>query len=356
MADFYELDFLPVHTSKSGDAIAIRYQLGEHVLVHLVDGGYTSTAENVSAHIKKYYGTTHIHRVVVTHPDKDHAEGLAPILEEFTVSELWMLRPWAYAQLLLPHFSRYNSAENLAKRLQDDYPYIHELEKIAVRRNIKIREPWQGEDIGPFKVLAPSPARYFDLVIRSEKTPQPAADSAGIFAEAFQAFARAVKFVKSGWGSERFSDEDTSNENEMSVIQYAVLNGHKILLTGDAGRGGLTEAADYAPKVGLILPGIDKFQVPHHGGRRNVSTEILDRWLGPRLPQILPEGSETFTAMISSAKEDPEHPRKAVERAMRHRGAFVATTEEADFCVSINAPKRDWGSMKQRPYPDEQEE
>jgi len=35
----------------------------------------------LSAQIKWHYGTTTTNNVVVTHPDKDHAEGLAPILE-----------------------------------------------------------------------------------------------------------------------------------------------------------------------------------------------------------------------------------------------------------------------------------
>jgi glyoxylase-like metal-dependent hydrolase (beta-lactamase superfamily II) len=49
--------------------------------IHVVDGGYTSTAPGLSAQIKRHYGTTTTNNVVVTHPDKDHAEGLAPILE-----------------------------------------------------------------------------------------------------------------------------------------------------------------------------------------------------------------------------------------------------------------------------------
>src|SRR5438874_1007771 len=98
----------------------------------------------------------------------------------------------------------------------------------------------------------------------------------------------------------------------MSVIQYAVLCGDKIVLTADAGRDGLTEAAAYAPNVGLFLPGVNCFQAPHHGGRRNVSTAILDQWLGWRLPAMLPNGQHRFISMISSAKEDPDHPRKAV--------------------------------------------
>jgi hypothetical protein len=42
MSDFYEIDFRQVHTVKSGDAIAIRYQIGAEWWVHLVDGGYPS--------------------------------------------------------------------------------------------------------------------------------------------------------------------------------------------------------------------------------------------------------------------------------------------------------------------------
>jgi beta-lactamase superfamily II metal-dependent hydrolase len=355
MADFYEIDFLPVHTSKSGDAIAMRYQIGPNWYVHVVDGGYASTAPDLSKHITTFYGTTHINRVVVTHPDKDHAEGLAAILETFTVNELWMLRPWSYAQELLPHFARYSSARNLIQRLQEEYPYIAELENIAARKGIPIYEPFQGARIGPFTVLAPSRARYLQLIIDSEKTPQQAADSTGILSELIKLAASAVTFIKAGWGAEKFSDEETSTENEMSVVQYAYLNGEKIVLTGDAGRGALTQAADYAPFAGLILPGLNRFQAPHHGGRRNVSTELLDRWLGPRLPQMLPEGSERFTAMISFAKEDPDHPRKAVIRALRHRGAHIMTTENGVFGIWNNAPPRGWVPTKNVPYPDEQE-
>ncbi|WP_198957623.1 hypothetical protein [Bradyrhizobium canariense] len=165
-----------------------------------------------------------------------------------------------------------------------------------------------------------------------------------------------VSFIKAGWGSERFSSEETSVENEMSVVQFAYLNGHKIVLTGDAGRSALTEAAEFAPQAGLYLPGVDRFQVPHHGGRRNVSTELLDRWLGPRLAQLLPDGQELFTAMISAADEDAEHPRKAVRRAMLHRGALICTTEDGAFSVWNNAPYRGWGRVANKPYPDEQEE
>lgn len=356
MTDFYEIDFLPVHTSKSGDAIAIRYQIGAQWFVHVVDGGYTTTAPMLSAHIRQYFQTDTINNVVVTHSDKDHAEGLAPVLEEFNVEALWMLRPWSYCAELMPHFARYDSAAKLTVRLKEEYPYIAKLEEIAIRKRIPIFAPHQGQRIGPFVVLAPSLPRYLKLVIESEKTPQQAAATSGFVASLFGLIPTVVKFIKAGWGSEKFSAEETSAENEMSVVQYALMCGERILLTGDAGRGGMTEAADFAPYAGLQLPGISKFQVPHHGGRRNLSTAMLDRWIGPRLPAALPSGSFNFVAMISSAKEDTDHPRKAVVRALLHRGAFVATTENSSFRVQKNSPAPAWNPMTNVPYPDEQEE
>jgi hypothetical protein len=355
MPDFYEIDFLPVHTSKSGDAIAMRFQIGANWWVHVVDGGYASTAPDLAAHIRQVYGTEQIDRVVVTHPDQDHAEGLVPILEQFRVGELWMLRPWDYVDVLLPHFSRYTSARALKDRLRNDYPYIEELQRIALRRRIPMFEPFQGARIGPFTVLAPSRVRYFQLILQSERTPQLTTQTSNIVEALMRTAAPIISFIKAGWGSERFSSEETSVENEMSVVQYAVLNGQKILLTGDAGRGALTEAAEYAPTAGLFLPGVDRFQLPHHGGRRNVSTELLDRWLGPRRAQMVPQGQELFTAMISSAKEDKDHPRKAVIRALLHRGALICTTEDRMFGVWNNAPPRVWNPIRNPPYPDEQE-
>ncbi|SRR5258708_16498748 len=195
-----------------------------------------------------------------------------------------MLRPWHSANELLTYFTTYSSVDRLASKLRSSYPYIDELEKVAIRRNIPILEPFQGANIGLFKVLAPSPQRWAQLVIDSDKTPEGA--DTGLLGNLFEMAKSAVRYIKAGWGSEKFSTEDTSNENEMSVVQYMDFNGRKVVLTGDAGRGGMTEAAVYAPQAGLVLPRVTDFQAPHHGGRRNVNSEILDTWLGPILPSL----------------------------------------------------------------------
>jgi len=365
MSDFFEIDFLDIESPKSGDAIPLRYEVNGVTRIHVVDGGFQDCGEKIVKHIGSYYGNpTRIDYVVATHPDRDHTGGLRGVLDHLEVGELWMLRPWVYAEEIIDRFANYSSVENLKRRLKEVYPNIAALEEIAIEKNIPIREPFQGAVIGGFTVLAPSKNRYLDLVVASERTPESVEESERTFGESVVKFvegiatkaAAVVSFVRAAWGEEVFSPEETSAENEMSVVQFARLCGLRLLLTGDAGRAALSEAADYAPAVGLGLPGIDRFQVPHHGSRRNVSTEVLDRWLGERLSSQPLSGQEKFQAIISSAKEDEAHPRRAVVRAVIHRGARVFATEGADLQLHQNAPSRGWQSAQPLSYPQEQEE
>ena len=358
MADFFEIDFLDVEAKSSGDAICVRYEIAGLTYIHVVDGGYQKTGDAVVKHIKDHYGDPkRIDHVVCTHNDGDHAVGLQKVLESFEVGALWMLRPWEYAQELLPRFTTYTDVNRLRGRLRSAYSNLAALEDIANKKGIPIYEPFQGSVIGMFQVMAPTPARFKDLIVESEKTPDGAADAgilsqAGVFLR--EVAKQATALVKAAWGEEYFPGGDTSSENEMSVVQYAYLNQTKILLTGDTGRAGLREVIDFAPYVGLTLPGIDRFQVPHHGGRHNVNTELLDELLGPRLDE---RGDPTFTAIVSSALADEAHPRKSVVRAMYHRGAKVVTTEGSSKRTSKNAPDRDgWSPAEPVPYPDDQED
>ncbi len=363
MADFFEIDFLDVEAKKSGDAISIRYNIDEIDYIHVVDGGFQDTGQKIVDHIEKYYSSpTHIDHVVATHPDGDHTAGLSTVLEKFDVGALWMLLPWDYADEIIDRFSRFTNIDNLKNRLREVYPNIATLEDIANDKGIPIFEPFQGEQIGEFTVLAPTKERYLDLVVESEKTPEAVKEEeesklAMLGEAALKAAGKFISLLKAAWGEEIFSSEETSSENEMSVVQYANLCGIKVLLTGDTGRAGLTEAAEYAPSAGLELPGIDRMQVPHHGSRRNVSTEILDRWLGPCLQSELAKGQQSFVAIVSAAKKDKDHPRNAVVRAFIHRGAKLITTEGVNLRTGHNAPDRkDWSPATPVPYPTEQEE
>lgn len=356
MTNFIEVDFLGVETAKSGDAIAVRYSFNGITKVHVVDGGYLETGDQIVEHLRTFYDTTHVDHVVLTHPDQDHANGLRKVLEECTVGMLWMNRPWLYAEELISRFATYNSVDALRQKLRLLYSAAVALEDLAIEKGIPISAPFQGATIGAFTVLAPTKSRYLDLIVDSEKTPEPTTE--GLLTKAMEGVTKVVKaaanLIKAAWGEEYFPVSGTSSENEMSVVQFASIDGKHVLLTGDAGRGGLTEAADYAPVVGLSLPGIWAFQVPHHGGRHNVNTDLLDRWLGERLPSLLDKAS--WNAICSSAKADEDHPRKSVIRAMLHRGAHFSATEGRTVHIGHGIARDGWVSIPQIAYPEDQEE
>jgi hypothetical protein len=112
--------------------------------------------------------------------------------------------------------------------------------------------------------------------------------------------------VRPPGGSEKFSSEATSVENEMSVIKY-------MTLCGDA------------PLVGLSLPEIDKFQVPHHGGRRNLSTEILlVAHASIARCRMARKGSQS---LFRRPRKIPTIPVKQCSARCVTRGAFILTTE-----------------------------
>ncbi len=359
VADFFEIDFLGVETKKSGDAIAIRYQQEGTTTIHVVDGGYTASGESLRDLIVKYYGNpSFINRVIATHNDGDHARGLVAILDHFEVGELWMLRPWEYANELIGQFTTYNSVMHLRSRLRSAYANLAALEDIAIAKGIPILEPFQGAQIGAFRVMAPTRQRYLDLILTSNKTPASDVEETvidGFLDGLIQKAQTAVALFQAAWGGEAFPAEDTSNENEMSVVQYAVLNGRKVLLTADTGREGLQDVIDYAPSVGLVLPGIDVFQVPHHGGRRNVNSQLLNAIVGPILPG--PQQNGHFEAYISSAKEDEDHPRNVVRRALIHRGAQLHMTEGRNIRASGGTPpaRPDYSPLVPSAYPDSYE-
>ena len=356
MSDFFEIDFLDVESTKSGDAIPIRYRINDLTYIHVTDGGFQDTGDSVVEHIRTHYDDPlYIDNVIVSHPDGDHAAGLRRFWSSIALANCGCFDPGSMPSIYC--LTSLGSAHRpiWPRALREAYPNITALEEIAIDKDIPMREPFQGARIGAFSVLAPSKRTYLRLVLESDKTPEPTtnllARSAGWkLAEAL------ISLVRAGWGKETFPGDDTTPENNMSVVQYANLCGKKILLTADAGRLALEEAAQYAPSVGLVLPGVDKIQIPHHGSRHNVSTDLLDRWLGPRSRSRPNDGEETFEAIVSAAKRDKDHPRKAVIRGFIHHGARVLTTQGASIRINSNAPSRaGWEPATPLPYPDYEE-
>ena len=323
------VDFLPVGNS-NGDAIVVKYGAGDSFFLQVVDGGFGSIGEMMIDHIEKRYGSdVVIADMVVSHADNDHAAGLIAVFKRFKVFNLWMNRPWLYANEVLQHFHGNFSIEGWVKSVRASHSYLVELEDLARARGMEPLEVFQGAQIGPFKVLAPSKQRYIQLIPDLDKTPPPykseVANAGGGLFEAARNFFDALK---EKMHIETLDDNPpaTSASNETSVVQLGIYDNKRILLTADVGPAGLAEAARYAQMNGLLAPP-DLIQIPHQGSRRNVTPTVLDAWLGS------PNGGapRRGTALVMVGKNKAEWPRKKVKNAFIRRGypVFVGRSESA---------------------------
>lgn len=336
----FEIDFLSVGSGdRSGDATALHYGDPGAYTIIVYDGGTKESGARLVEHIKKYYDTDYVDHVVNSHPDGDHASGLSVVLEELQVGTLWLHRPWKYSKVILDYFKDGRiTSQSLKQRLQEKMASAYQLEQTALNNGIEIREPFQGASIGEFHVLSPEKDWYIhDLIADFSKSPDQKKSEAATFQQPTygllkaltEAAKKAATWIADRWEIELLrEDVETSAENESSVVLYGYMQDHKhgILLTGDAGVNALGRAIDYLDINNISAPqSIHFIQVPHHGSRHNVSTSVLDRILGPRLPSK-PATYEKF-AFISAGKDSTTHPRQMVVNAFLRRGVRVDVTK-----------------------------
>jgi len=343
----YEVDFLPVESangpgSKSGDAIAIHFKLatsGEDMVV-VIDGGFTDVGDALAEHIMKWYGTSYVDLVISTHPDADHINGLARLIEHkhINVGELLLHQPMKHHSDV-SDFSNIEAVENLLK--------------VANEKGVIVAEPFTGLSRfdGQLMVLGPTPKYYTELVaqhIEEEKRAalaKAAAPGGGVLE-----LARNYRlFAQQYYPSETLTDEgETGPRNNSSVITLLRIDDDRLLFTGDAGIPALEAAADeYESQIGEF----NRFrlgfvQVPHHGSRRNVGPTILNRILGTAETPF----SSNIPAFISSAKADEKHPSPKVTNAFGRRGCIVCASEGQSISYRPGMqPRPGWYPMQGTP-------
>jgi beta-lactamase superfamily II metal-dependent hydrolase len=351
----FEVDFLPVgEGEKSGDAIAIRCGNltgpRNQQFVMVIDGGTLDSGDALVKHIQGTYGTSIVDLAVNTHPDGDHASGLYVVLEELTVRRLWMHRPWEHSSDIRHMFADGTlSKDRLSAKMQKALSDAWDLEKIAEKKGIPITEPFaDGEANGQYQgiyVLGPTEDYYQSLLPGFRDMPDMKEAVASYFSGGFQTLAKGAVLlaerVLESWGKETLAEpaEDaTSSENNSSAILLLRLDGHDLLFTADAGVPALEKAVNLAEAWGISLPACRFQQMPHHGSKRNVGPELLNRLLGPKLPS---SGTTNKTVFVSASKEgEPKHPAKKVVNAYIRRGAKVLATKGVSIRHHFDAPVR----------------
>lgn len=351
----YEIDFLGTSSeSKSGDAIAIRFGnlhgSRDDQTVVVIDGGFTDDGDKVVDHIQTHFGTGRVDLVISTHPDQDHINGLEAVLNKLEVGELWLHLPWDHNQGLADQFKDGRiTDDSIGERLKETLNKAHALYELAEEKGISIKEPFTGlaDGSGCVKVLGPSQDYYESLI--PDFDGMPAKASGSLLEAALKSVAAAVKRIIAMWGNDNIDDEGkTSAKNNSSVITQVIIDGRRLVFTGDAGIDALHHAADQLDSC-VNSAELCFIQIPHHGSRRNVGPAVLNRIIG----EPVGEGqSRSITAIASTAKNgEPKHPRKSVLNAFTHRGVSALATRGIGICLPHEAPRREgWSSIQPEPY------
>ncbi|WP_111748523.1 ComEC/Rec2 family competence protein [Salinisphaera orenii] len=352
----YEIDVLGIgEGSTSGDAITVRYGnlFGprEEQRVIVIDGGFQGNGDDVVEHVRSNYDTKKVDLAISTHPDQDHIGGLATVLENLEVDQLWIHKAWQHKQGLAAKFKDGRiTDQSIGERLKASLEQAHDLTNIAEREGVTVTEPFAGLTFDALNVLGPSKDYYEELLPKFQGMPDSKFEDRSVLESTFESLREKAektwKKICAVWGVDKISDDDnTSAKNNSSVITQLSVDGRILLFTGDAGITALDKAAD-------SLSGdadVKYIQIPHHGSQRNVGPAVLNRLVGRPVAQ---DQSQKFTAIVSCAKEgEPKHPNKAVLNAFTHRGAKVLATRGRGICSHWQAPQRDgWATVNPEPY------
>ena len=339
----FEIDLLPVGSGKkSGDCIAMRYgdlvNGKEKQTVIVVDGGYAGTwKDTLKPFLRKYYnceiyGKIHINIVILSHPDLDHVSGLVEMAkdEDVEIEMIMMHRPW---EELSPSWFRDGriTKDSLKDRLGDAFEKAKELDDVT--KNVtkpKLNVGKCDHKGASITILGPTSEFYKTCIANCEKTPQQANNVVNL--PQSQSIKKSIDFEPYIEGEIKwYDDETTSAINESSLIILFEYDGIKVLLTGDAGKKGLTNAINYAHVNNITLNDCNIIKMPHHGSRKNVNPSIMKEFAG----------SEKL--YYSCASDDlGHHPSKRLINLMKEKGFKQCSTSGKYLHWGKDAPNRGW--------------
>ncbi|EHY0954725.1 TPA: MBL fold metallo-hydrolase [Vibrio cholerae] len=325
----YEVDFHAVgEESKSGDAISIRIKDNSGQSVIVIDGGYKNDGKKVAEHITRYYDTDVIDLIISTHPDSDHINGLSYLVENMDVKKLMISKPWEFDNLK-EHFKDGRFTNNsLGEKIAECLNKAVDLVDLASEKGIEIITPSTGKILyyssAELVILGPSEDYYKELLPQI-LVEQPAQNQQGTVGALLKdAYDAVVNMIKSIWGEDNLSEDVvTSPLNSTSIITLINSDGNSLLFTGDTGVEALTKAYPTF-KSFTYASTLKMFQIPHHGSRHNISSSVLDNYIGNRVSQ---GETHNISAICSAAINAEKHPRSTVVNALIHRGAKVVVTK-----------------------------
>lgn len=333
----FVIDFIYVG---DGDAIVIwgRYP-NEHDFVFFLDGGNVGFGSEVIQHYKKWI-KPHLYSkrtisFINSHPHADHINGLIEIVKE--LGEEINYGIYNDPVKFISEELREN-IKNSALRKEDadiehlyrSFQKIQELNELCEKHIIERKEALSDSfNFKQIKIVSPSRKFYTSKVqLFTNIDFLKAVDYRKTFSQVYESF-ESLKPCD-------VVDEknDASPENlSATVIELRDSQDRRYILTSDSG----VESFDEMEKNGFTCENLEFVQLPHHGSRRNISTNWIAKF-SPRMYLISAEGNN-------------KHPRKAVISCIKKnlKNCFIYSTHKNKSTMSYTTnkaifPSRNWGS------------
>jgi beta-lactamase superfamily II metal-dependent hydrolase len=303
---------------EKGDSYVVElHNESEEKFSFVIDGGTREKSEALVSHVQKYHNGK-INLAICTHPDTDHINGLINLFEQCSINHLFINDPRdVLSENTLLQKARNNLSTEEVSVFKSSFERIDELKKQAEYQGTTHHQSTFSDKTPRFVwgkwsvyILGPSEDLFKDIWLNED-----------VVRDWFNSDT-IDNFVSSEQKKSVLDDPsvDTKPVNNSSIILLIEGYGCKYLFTGDAGKRALRDAMEIKDISNLTW-----FDVPHHGSRRNLDTQIIN-YLAPKIAYISSPGTN-------------KHPRKTIIRALQNTGTSVYST-----CKHGSVCHGDWQS------------
>ncbi|WP_237274490.1 MBL fold metallo-hydrolase [Tenacibaculum ovolyticum] len=310
----------------------------------IIDGGNPNDAKKIITHYEKHIKPNIKENtpilIINTHPHKDHIGGLVELAHYFKnrIARFYYNDPSKYINedkasgiKTLNESIFYSNVK--VKRIMESLKDVDSLKEVLDKYNIQPLEAFSDSilDHNLFEIVGPSKEFYLEQLEHFTNVERLKFMSLNTLKET------EINEVDEGLKPCAILDEknDSSAENLTSVLtKFTDSKGRKYLFTSDAG----IDSFESAVENGYDIKDLHMCQLPHHGSRRNISTNWVSNF-NPKQFWISANGSS-------------KHPRKAVisciKKNLPNCGIYSTHKGGTKHINSISGlfPQRNWTTAK----------
>lgn len=299
-----------------GDAIYVRFPDGRDMLI---DGGPNNKVLGCLGRNMPFWDRK-INLVVLTHPQRDHLQGLIEVVNRFAVDHLVKSDVG-------------NATEGYTKLID-----------AIARKRIPVRLLTQGQTITigltKLTVLWPSPEQITRMQLTKSDLAMPG-----------------QTFIEGG----RVLGASATNVNDASIVFWLRYGSFDAILPGDADsrvevgyRGMPLALRQSSPQKNSgqawqADEGVEVLKVPHHGSKSGMTEAFLD-WLFPASTQGVTPGVERVAVISVGRNNSYGHPAPEILKRLKDKEIKILRTDEVGD-IEVVSDGRGWETRTTAAFP-----